>query len=179
MTVLKLYEYPEPVLKKKAEKVTKVDADVQKLLDDMLETMYASAGVGLAAPQIGVSKRIVVIDVEQEDDDSGVKSGNPLFLVNPEIIWRSEDKVCGEEGCLSVPRQYADVERFETVRVRYLDENGVEQERFADGLLAICIQHELDHLDGILFIDHLSQFKRSLLLKKLEKRRRKEAKDSE
>jgi len=171
MTVLKLYEYPEPVLKKKAEKVTKVDADVQKLLDDMLETMYASAGVGLAAPQIGVSKRIVVIDVEQEDDDSGVKSGNPLFLVNPEIIWRSEDKVCGEEGCLSVPKQRAEVERNAQVKVRYLDYNGNEQEILGDGLLAVCLQHELDHLDGVLYIDRISRLKRQMLLKKLDKMR--------
>lgn len=171
MTVLKLYEYPEPVLKKKAEKVTKVDADVQKLLDDMLETMYASAGVGLAAPQIGVSKRIVVIDVEQEDDDNGVKSGNPLFLVNPEIIWRSEDKVCGEEGCLSVPKQRAEVERNAQVKVRYLDYNGNEQEILGDGLLAICLQHELDHLDGVLYIDRISRLKRQMLLKKLDKMR--------
>lgn len=171
MTVLKLYEYPEPVLKKKAEKVTKVDADVQKLLDDMLETMYASAGVGLAAPQIGVSKRIVVIDVEQEDDDNGVKSGNPLFLVNPEIIWRSEDKVCGEEGCLSVPKQRAEVERNAQVKVRYLDYNGNEQEILGDGLLAVCLQHELDHLDGVLYIDRISRLKRQMLLKKLDKMR--------
>lgn len=171
MTVLKLYEYPEPVLKKKAEKVTKVDADVQKLLDDMLETMYDSAGVGLAAPQIGVSKRIVVIDVEQEDDDNGVKSGNPLFLVNPEIIWRSEDKVCGEEGCLSVPKQRAEVERNAQVKVRYLDYNGNEQEILGDGLLAVCLQHELDHLDGVLYIDRISRLKRQMLLKKLDKMR--------
>lgn len=171
MTVLKLYEYPEPVLKKKAEKVTKVDADVQKLLDDMLETMYASAGVGLAAPQIGVSKRIVVIDVEQEDDDNGVKSGNPLFLVNPEIIWRSDDKVCGEEGCLSVPKQRAEVERNAQVKVRYLDYNGNEQEILGDGLLAVCLQHELDHLDGVLYIDRISRLKRQMLLKKLDKMR--------
>ena len=121
MAVLKLYEYPEPVLKKKAQKVEKVDAELQKLLDDMLETMYSSAGIGLAAPQIGVSKRIVVIDVEQEDDDNGVRQGNPLFLVNPEIIWRSDEKVCGEEGCLSVPKQRAEVERFAQVKVRYWD----------------------------------------------------------
>ena len=170
MTVLKLYEYPEPVLKKKAQKVEQVDADIQKLLDDMLETMYASAGVGLAAPQVGVSKRIVVIDVEQEDDNEN-KSGNPLFLVNPEIIWRSEDKVCGEEGCLSVPKQRAEVERNAEVKVRYLDYDGKEQEMFGDGLLAICLQHELDHLDGVLYIDRISRLKRQMLLKKLDKMR--------
>ena len=171
MTVLKLYEYPEPILKQKAQKVEKVDAEIQKLLDDMLETMYASAGLGLAAPQIGVSKRIVVIDVEQEDDDNGVKSGNPLCLVNPEIIWRSEDKVCGEEGCLSVPKQRAEVERNAEVKVRYLDYEGNEQEIFGDGLLAVCLQHELDHLDGLLYIDRISRLKRQMLLKKLDKMR--------
>ena len=171
MAVLKLYEYPEPVLKKKAQKVEKVDAELQKLLDDMLETMYSSAGIGLAAPQIGVSKRIVVIDVEQEDDDNGVKQGNPLFLVNPEIIWRSDEKVCGEEGCLSVPKQRAEVERFAQVKVRYWDYDGKEQEILGDGLLAICLQHELDHLDGILYIDRISRLKRQMLLKKLDKMR--------
>jgi len=171
MTILKLYEYPEAILKQKAQKVDKVDVEIQKLLDNMLETMYASAGIGLAAPQIGVSKRIVVIDVEQEDDDNGVKSGNPLFLVNPEIIWRSEDKVCGEEGCLSVPKQRAEVERNAQVKVRYLDYDGNEQEIEGDGLLAICLQHELDHLDGVLYIDRISRLKRQMLLKKLDKMR--------
>ena len=171
MAVLKLYEYPEPVLKKKAQNVEKVDAELQKLLDDMLETMYASAGIGLAAPQIGVSKRIVVIDVEQEDDDNGVRQGNPLFLVNPEIIWHSDEKVCGEEGCLSVPKQRAEVERFAQVKVRYWDYDGKEQEILGDGLLAICLQHELDHLDGILYIDRISRLKRQMLLKKLDKMR--------
>ena len=171
MTVLKLYEYPHPILKRKAEKVGKVDAEIQKLLDDMLETMYVSAGVGLAAPQIGVSKRIVVIDVEQEESDEGYRAGKPLFLVNPEIIWRSDEKVCGEEGCLSVPQQRAEVERHAQVRVHYTDYNGQEQEILGDGLLAVCLQHELDHLDGILYIDRLSRLKRQMLVKKLNKLR--------
>ena len=171
MTVLKLYEYPNPVLKRKAEKVEKVNAEIQKLLDDMLETMYVSAGVGLAAPQIGVSKRIVVIDVEQEESDEGYRAGKPLFLVNPEIIWRSDEKVCGEEGCLSVPQQRAEVERHAQVRVHYTDYNGQEQEILGDGLLAVCLQHELDHLDGILYIDRLSRLKRQMLVKKLNKLR--------
>jgi len=174
MTKLTVLEVPHPILSQKASPVEHVDAEIQKTLTDMLETMYISNGVGLAANQVGLLKRMVVIDVAGKDEEP-----DPIKMVNPVIVERSETIVCHNEGCLSVPRQYADVERFETVRVRYLDENGVEQERFADGLLAICIQHELDHLDGILFIDHLSQFKRSLLLKKLEKRRRKEAKDSE
>lgn len=168
MAVLKLYEYPEPILKQKAARVDVVTDDIRRLLDDMLETMYASAGVGLAAPQIGVSQRIVVIDAEQ-DDETG--SGNPLFLINPEIIWRSEDIVCGEEGCLSVPKQRAEVERNAEVKVRYLDYNGQECEIHGEGLLAVCLQHELDHLDGILYIDRISRLKRQMLLKKLKKQR--------
>jgi peptide deformylase len=170
MTVLKLYTYPDPVLKKKAEKVQKVDDSVRQLLDDMLETMYADAGVGLAAPQVGVSKRIVVIDVNQEDDEDGeLVNGEPLFMVNPEIVWRSDEKVCGEEGCLSVPKQRAEVERHAQVRVRYLDYDGNEQEILGDGLLSVCLQHELDHLDGILYIDRISRLKRQMIIKKLQK----------
>lgn len=171
MTVLKLYEYPDAVLKQKSQRVEKVDAEVQKILDDMLETMYASAGVGLAAPQVGLLKRIVVIDVEQEEDGDDYKAGRPLFLINPEIVWRSEDKVCGEEGCLSVPKQRAEVERYAKVRVKYTDYNGQEQEIEGDGLLAVCLQHEIDHLDGILYIDRISSLKRQMLLKKLNKLR--------
>ena len=171
MTVLKLYTYPDPVLKKKAEKVQKVDDEIRHLLDDMLETMYADAGVGLAAPQIGVSKRIVVIDVDQEgDEESGeVIKGNPLFLVNPSIIWHSDEKVCGEEGCLSVPQQRAEVERHAQVKVHYTDYDGKEQEILGEGLLAVCLQHELDHLDGILYIDRISRLKRQMIIKKLLK----------
>ncbi|MBR1605696.1 MAG: peptide deformylase [Alphaproteobacteria bacterium] len=170
MTVLKLYTYPEPVLKKKAQKVDKVDDETRQLLDDMLETMYADAGVGLAAPQVGVSKRIVVIDVEQEDDEEGhFSKGHPLFLVNPEIVWCSDEMVCGEEGCLSVPQQRAEVERHAQVRVHYVDYEGKEQEILGEGLLAVCLQHELDHLDGILYIDRISRLKRQMIIKKLLK----------
>ena len=167
MAILKLFEYPHPVLKQKTEKVEKVDKEVKKLLDDMLETMYASNGCGLAAPQIGVSKRIVVIDIAHEDEEP-----NPIYMVNPEIIWKSEEKVCGEEGCLSVPGQRAEVERFVSVKIKYLDYNGKEQELLAEDFFAIAAQHELDHLDGILYIDHLSRLKRQMLLKKLEKFRK-------
>lgn len=174
MTKLTVLEVPHPILSQKANIVETVDAQIQQILSDMLETMYLTHGVGLAGNQIGLLKRLVVIDVAGEDEEP-----DPIKMVNPVIIEHSDNIICHNEGCLSVPRQYADVERFETVRVRYLDENGKQQERFADGLLSICIQHELDHLDGILFIDHLSQLKRSLLLKRLEKRRRKEAKEKE
>lgn len=167
MAILKLFEYPHPVLKQKTEKVEKVDNEIKKLLDDMLETMYASNGCGLAAPQIGVSKRIVVIDIAHEDEEP-----NPLYMVNPQIIWKSEEKVCGEEGCLSVPGQRAEVERFASVKIKYLDYDGKEQELLAEDFLAIAVQHELDHLDGVLYIDHLSRLKRQMLLKKLEKLRK-------
>ena len=167
MAVLKLFEYPHPVLKQKAEKVEKVDGEIRKLLDDMLETMYESNGCGLAAPQIGISKKIVVIDIAHEDEEA-----NPLYFVNPEIIWRSEEKQSSEEGCLSIPGQRADVERNYSVKVKYLDYNGIEQEMLAEDFLAKAIQHELDHLDGVLYIDHLSRLKRQMLLKKLEKFRK-------
>lgn len=167
MTKLKLYEYPHPILKKKAEKVEKVDNDLRKLLDDMLETMYASNGCGLAAPQIGISKRIVVIDIAHEDEEP-----QPLYLVNPEIVWQSEVKEISEEGCLSVPGQRAEVERPAAVRIKYLDYKGDEQELLAEDFLAVAAQHEIDHLDGVLYIDKLSRLKRQMLLKKLEKYRK-------
>lgn len=173
MAKLKVYEYPHPVLKKKAVRLEKEEfnAELKQLFADMLETMYAEVGVGLAAPQVGISKRLVVIDVEQ--DEEGGKPGNPLYLVNPEIIWRSEEKVCGPEGCLSVPDQRAEVERFAAVKVRYFTPEGEEKELEAEGFLAVAVQHELDHLDGILYIDRISRLKRQMLVKKLHKSREK------
>ncbi len=172
MTKLKVFEVPEPVLREKAAEVAEVTAEIKQTLADMLETMYVSNGVGLAANQVGLLKRMVVIDVAGDGEQP-----DPLKMVNPVIVAHSEKKSKHNEGCLSVPREYADVERFETVTVRYRDENGVIRERSADGLLAIAIQHELDHLDGILFIDYLSPLKRKLLLKHLEKRRKKLVKE--
>ena len=169
MAKLKLYEYPHPVLKKKAEKVIRVDDELRRFLDDMLETMYASNGCGLTAPQVGVSQRVVVIDIAHEGEEP-----QPLYLVNPEIVWASDEKEICEEGCLSVPGQRAEVERPASVRIRYLDYNGDEQEMLAEDFLAVAAQHELDHLDGILYIDHLSRLKRQMLLKKLEKFRKEE-----
>lgn len=169
---LKIYEYPEPILKQKALKVEKVDDELRRFLDDMLETMYSAAGVGLAAPQVGVSQRIIVIDIEQ-DREKGIK-GNPLYLINPEIIWRSDEMICGEEGCLSIPEMRSEIERHQAVRIQYLDYQGNPQEILAEDYLAVAMQHELDHLDGILYIDHLSRLKRNMLLKKLEKLRAEE-----
>lgn len=164
---LKVYEYPDPVLKKKAVKVETVDDELRRFLDDMLETMYESEGVGLAAPQVGVSKRIVVIDAAHADEEA-----QPLYLVNPEIVWRSEEKKICEEGCLSVPEMRAEVERPDSVKITYLDYNGKECEMLAEDFLAVVVQHELDHLDGILYIDRISRLKRQMLVKKLEKNRK-------
>lgn len=172
MTKLTVLEIPHPILRETAAHVEVVTPEIQQLLSDMLETMYASNGVGLAGNQVGKLLRVVVVDCGDEKPD-------PIKMVNPEIIAHSESLVFHSEGCLSVPREYADVERYETVTVRYLDETGKEQTRVADGLLAIAFQHEIDHLDGHLFIDYLSQFKRHRLLKHLEKRRKKEAAESE
>lgn len=177
MAVLKLYEYPDEVLRQKCEKVTQIDDELRRFLDDMLETMYVDKGCGLAAPQVGVTKRIIVVDPNPSDEDLSAR--RPMYLVNPEIIWRSEEKVIFCEGCLSLPDQRADVERHEKVRVRYTDYNGKEQEILADDILAIILQHEIDHLDGILYIDHLSRLKRSRLLKKLEKYNEERAKKAE
>ena len=175
MAKLKIFEYPHPVLKQKSEKVSKIDAELHRLLDDMLETMYAAAGVGLAAPQVGVLKRVVVIDISHED--VGEKR-SPLYLVNPEIIWHSEEESCQFEGCLSLPDQSAEVNRFKQVRVHYQDYDGKEKEISADGLLAVALQHEIDHLDGILYIDHISRLKRQMLLKKLQKMRQEQEEEA-
>jgi peptide deformylase len=171
MAVLKIYVAPHPVLKKKAAPVEKITPALQKLMDDMLETMYATDGIGLAAPQVGESVRILVLDVEQPKDEEDIKKrrGKPMFFINPEITHASEDLRVYNEGCLSVPGQYAEVTRPDKIRIKYLDYDGKPQEMEADGLLATCLQHEMDHLNGILFIDHLSTLKKDMLLRKLKK----------
>lgn len=161
---------PDPRLKVKARKVETFDDEFRTLLDDMVETMYAAKGIGLAAPQIGVSLRAIVMDLAREGEDPA-----PRKFVNPEIVWASEEEVPCEEGCLSVPGQYAEVTRPERVRVRYRDENGVRHEIECDGLLAVCIQHEMDHLEGVLFVDHLSALKRNMMLRKVKKAQREKA----
>ena len=170
MTILKLYEYPHPVLKKKTEKVDKVDDEIRKFLDDMLETMYATNGCGLAAPQVGVSKRVVVIDIAHEGEEPA-----PIYMVNPEIVWKSEETEICEEGCLSLPSLRAEVERPASVKIKYLDYDGKESELLAEDFLAVAVQHELDHLDGVLYIDHVSRLKRQMLVKKLEKMRKEQS----
>lgn len=158
---------PHPKLKSKAEPIPAVTDDIRRLAGDMLEAMYAAPGIGLAAPQVGVSSRLVVIDVADKESPPA-----PLTLVNPQIVARSDARVTAEEGCLSLPDIYADVERHERVFVRFQDLDGNVQELDAHGLLARCLQHELDHLEGVLFVDHLSALKRKMLMRKLAKLQR-------
>lgn len=182
MTVLPIYVTPHPVLKKKADPVAAIDGTTRKLMDDMLDTMYAADGIGLAAPQVGVSLRVIVMDLDQNRGDdltAEQKRGKPQYFVNPEIIWTSEEMRSYNEGCLSIPGQYADVERPDKIRVRYLDYDGHPHEIEADGLLSTCLQHEIDHIDGVLFIDHLSALKRDMILRKLKKFLKENAEDFE
>ncbi len=155
---------PDPVLRQKAKPVTPAEAErVRALAPQMLATMYAAPGIGLAAPQVGVSLRLVVLDLQRE------QSRAPMVLLNPEIIAASRETAVREEGCLSLPGQFADVERPERVKLRWQDLEGKRHEMEADGLLSVCLQHELDHLDGVLFVDHLSVLKRNMILRKLAK----------
>lgn len=165
MTKLDIINVPDPLLKTVSSPIDRVDADVQKLLDNMLETMYAAPGIGLAAIQVAVPKRIIVLDTTPED----AEERQPLFLVNPEVTWESEERNIYSEGCLSVPEHYADVERPASVRVKYLDYNGEMREDLMEGLTATCVQHEIDHLNGVVFIDYLSRLKRNMIIKKVQK----------
>jgi len=164
---------PDPRLKKKAAAVASVDSEVRQLMDDMLETMYAAPGIGLAAPQIDVLKRVIVLDIDREDTKTG-----PLLMANPEIVEASDEDVVYEEGCLSLPEHYSDVVRPARVTVRYLDRDGAQKELACEGLLATCVQHEIDHLDGILFVDHISALKRNMILRKLLKTRKEAERDA-
>jgi peptide deformylase len=164
MALLPILVAPDPRLKKISKPVAAVDPTVRKLMDDMLETMYLAPGIGLAAPQVGVLQRVVVLDLAHEGEEP-----QPLRMANPELTWVSDDDAAYNEGCLSVPDHYADVVRPAAIKVQYLDENNEARELAAEGLLATCIQHEIDHLDGILFIDHISALKRNVILRKLLK----------
>jgi peptide deformylase len=165
MSTLEILTIPDPVLRQTSAPVEAVDDAARRFMDQMLKTMYEAPGIGLAAIQVGEPRRIITIDVAPEDEPR-----SPLFLINPEIVWRSDDeRSTYEEGCLSIPDYYAEVERPAKVRVRYLDYDGQPQEREADGLLATCIQHEVDHLNGVLFIDYLSKLKRDLVVRKFTK----------
>jgi peptide deformylase len=164
---LDIITLPDRTLRAASVPVESVDDEVRRFLDDMLETMYEAPGIGLAAVQVGLPRRLVTIDVAKREDENA--DPNPLFLINPEILWRSDERAVHEEGCLSIPEYYAEVERPASVRVRYLDRDGKLQEIEAGSILAVCLQHEIDHLDGVLFIDHLSKLKRDMVIKKFAK----------
>jgi len=177
MALREILTEPNELLRRKSLLVEKVDKDLQKLMDDMLETMYAAPGIGLAAIQVGVPKRVIVLDIglrnESEDNNNekqAVKK-NPMYFVNPEIITKSINNSTYEEGCLSVPGQFAEIERPDKCHIKYLNYYGEPKELVAEGMLATCIQHEMDHLEGILFIDYLSKLKKSMIVKKLTKQK--------
>tara|TARA_B100001245_G_scaffold229287_1_gene207483 strand:- start:253 stop:777 length:525 start_codon:yes stop_codon:yes gene_type:complete len=167
MALREILTEPNAILREKSLNVDMVDKDLQKLMDDMLETMYAAPGIGLAAIQIGIPKRVIILDIDQKEGQK-----NPMFFVNPEIIEKSENSSTYEEGCLSVPGQFAEITRPEKCFVKYLDYYGQKKEIKAEGMLATCIQHEMDHLEGILFIDYLSKLKRTIIVKKLSKQKK-------
>jgi peptide deformylase len=167
MSKRKIVIEPDPILRQKSESLEKVDDELRRLLDDMLETMYSAPGIGLAAVQIGILKRLIVIDISKENEKK-----NPLFLINPEIISKSKNTSIYEEGCLSLPGHFAEIERPAECQIKYIGYDGKKKEIKANGLLSTCIQHELDHLDGKLFIDYLSKLKKDMILKKLVKHKK-------
>tara|TARA_B110000438_G_scaffold148908_1_gene143389 strand:- start:86 stop:604 length:519 start_codon:yes stop_codon:yes gene_type:complete len=165
MAIRKILTEPDPFLRKKSLEVDNVSDETRKLMDDMLDTMYAAPGIGLAAIQIGIPKRIIVMDLSKEEK-------KPLYFINPTILLKSKNNSTYEEGCLSVPGQFAEIDRPDKCHINYLDYNGKPQELKAEGLLATCIQHEMDHLEGILFIDYLSKLKKNFIVKKLSKQKK-------
>ena len=167
MSVRKILTEPEPLLRQKSVKVDSVNDEIRLLMNDMLETMYAAPGIGLAAIQIGVPKRVIVMDLAKENEEK-----NPQYFVNPEILTNSNTDASYEEGCLSVPGQFAEISRPDKCKVKFLNYHGEEKILEAEGLLATCIQHEMDHLEGILFIDYLSKLKKSMIIKKLSKHKK-------
>ena len=171
MAILPIIIAPDPRLKAECDPVEKVTPELVKLTDDMLDTMYDAPGIGLAAPQVGRQQQIIVADVSKQEDVR-----DPYQMINPEILWTSKDVFSYEEGCLSLPEQYADVMRSKQVRIRYLDKTGCSQIIEVEDLLAVCLQHEMDHLKGILFVDHISKLKRDLIMRKLRKMKKLEKK---
>ena len=174
MAIRPIIEVPDPLLRQKSLPVESVDDNLRALIADMFETMYAAPGIGLAAIQVGVPKRVLVIDLQEQKEEGSDPIRDPRIFINPEILDTSDQDVPYTEGCLSVPDQYAEVERPDRVRARWLDEQGNQHEEDIEGLLATCLQHEMDHLEGILFIDHLSRLKRDMILKKIAKLRKEE-----
>ena len=167
MSIRNIIIEPDPILRKKSTTVETVDDSTRKLLDDMLQTMYNAPGIGLAAVQIGILKRIIVIDVSKKEEEK-----KPLFLINPEITYQSEETSIYEEGCLSLPGYFAEIERPAKCKINYIDYHGKKAELEAEGLLSTCVQHEIDHLNGILFIDYLSKLKKDMIIKKLKKQKK-------
>jgi len=176
MAIRPIIEVPDPLLRQKSTPVEKVDDELRALISDMFETMYDAPGIGLAAIQVGIPKRVLVIDLQEPAEEGGEPVRDPRVFVNPEIVEHSDQDVPYTEGCLSVPDQFAEVDRPDRIRARWLDENGEQHDEIIEGLLATCLQHEMDHLEGILFIDHLSRLKREMILKKLAKQRKEQAK---
>ena len=177
MALREILTAPNKLLREKSLVVEEVDEDLQKLMNDMLETMYAAPGIGLAAIQIGVPKRVIVLDIgwrdksENTSEEKQVERKNPMYFINPEIITKSKNNSTYEEGCLSVPGQFAEIDRPDKCHIKYLDYYGQPKELVAEGMLATCIQHEIDHLEGILFIDYLSKLKKTMIIKKLSKQK--------
>jgi peptide deformylase len=175
MAIRPIFETPDPILRQISKPVDTFDDELRTLVADMFETMYVAPGIGLAAVQVGVPIRLLVIDLQEPEEEGGEPVRDPRVFINPEILWHSDSEVPYTEGCLSVPEQYAEVMRPDRIRARWQDENGKSYEQEIDGLLAVCLQHEMDHLNGVLFIDHLSRLKRDMVLKKLAKWRKEQA----
>jgi peptide deformylase len=176
MAIRPIIEAPDPILRQVSTPVEEITPEIQALIDDMFETMYAAPGIGLAAVQVGVPKRILVMDLQDPEEEGGEPVRKPMVFINPEILVQSDTTCPYQEGCLSVPDQYAEVDRPDRVRARWLDRDGKAHEEELDGLLGICLQHEMDHLEGVLFIDYLSRLKRDMILRKLAKARKERSK---
>ncbi len=175
MTIRRIYETPDPVLRQISKPVETFDRELKTLVADMFETMYEAPGIGLAAVQVGVPIRLLVIDLQEPKEEGGEPVRDPKVFINPEILWHSDSEVPYTEGCLSVPEQYAEVMRPDRIKAKWQNEKGETFEEEIEGLLAVCLQHEMDHLNGVLFIDHLSRLKREMVLKKLAKWRKEQA----
>ena len=172
MSLLPIIEVPDPLLRAQSAPVESIGDDVSRLIADMFETMYEAPGIGLAAIQVAVPRRLLVIDLQDPEEEGGEPVRRPHVFINPEIIERSPATKLYNEGCLSIPDQYAEIERPDVVRARWIDEKGASQEGEFDGLMSVCLQHEVDHLNGVLFIDHLSRLKRDMVVRKVVKARR-------
>lgn len=172
MSLLPIIEIPDPLLRGQSAPMEAISDDVRRLIGDMLETMYEAPGIGLAAIQIAVPRRLVVIDLQEPEEEEGEPVRKPHVFINPEILHRSDRRKTYNEGCLSIPDQYAEIERPDIIRARWIDERGQSQEAEFDGLMSVCLQHEVDHLNGVLFIDYLSRLKRDMVVKKVVKARK-------